>query len=145
MITGDSYIGSNRQHRLSDQVSANTADPDQHLGVVCEKRERRAHQSCARGAREPGSRLGAACKCERRWSSDREMDLHPSYGRTCKPGVELIRLFRLFRRCEGVMPVPSTALLNVLRQLRAPTYDPHAEKLAQMARFTPTPLTKKTN
>jgi hypothetical protein len=24
MITGDSYIGSNRQHRLSDQVSANT-------------------------------------------------------------------------------------------------------------------------
>src|SRR5262252_10350276 len=25
MITGDSYIGSNRQHRLSDQVSANTA------------------------------------------------------------------------------------------------------------------------
>src|SRR5215469_2271615 len=26
MITGDSYIGSNRQHRLSDQVSANTVD-----------------------------------------------------------------------------------------------------------------------
>ena len=26
MITGDSYIGSNRQHRLSDQVSANTDD-----------------------------------------------------------------------------------------------------------------------
>src|SRR5215472_12367344 len=24
MITGDSYIGSNRQHRLSDQISANT-------------------------------------------------------------------------------------------------------------------------
>jgi putative transposase len=24
MITGDSYIGSNSQHRLSDQVSANT-------------------------------------------------------------------------------------------------------------------------
>src|SRR5215472_4711283 len=30
MITGDSYIGSNRQHRLSDQVSANT--PDQVAG-----------------------------------------------------------------------------------------------------------------
>jgi len=27
MITGDSYIGSNRQHRLSDQVSANTDYP----------------------------------------------------------------------------------------------------------------------
>ena len=26
MITGDSYIGSKRQHRLSDQVSANTSD-----------------------------------------------------------------------------------------------------------------------
>src|SRR5215472_7548990 len=26
MITGDSYIGSNRQHRLSDQVSANTVE-----------------------------------------------------------------------------------------------------------------------
>src|SRR5215469_12306132 len=26
MITGDSYIGSNRQHRLSDQVSANTSE-----------------------------------------------------------------------------------------------------------------------
>ena len=28
MITGDSYIGSNRQHRLSDQVLANTAHRD---------------------------------------------------------------------------------------------------------------------
>src|SRR5215472_5883099 len=27
MITGDSYIGSNRQHRLCDQVSANTRNP----------------------------------------------------------------------------------------------------------------------
>ena len=27
MITGDSYIGSKRQHRLSDQVSANTEQP----------------------------------------------------------------------------------------------------------------------
>ena len=27
MITGDSYIGSHRQHRLSDQVSANTYEP----------------------------------------------------------------------------------------------------------------------
>ena len=26
MITGDSYIGSNRQHRLSDQVLANTGE-----------------------------------------------------------------------------------------------------------------------
>src|SRR5215469_11481955 len=46
MITGDSYIGSNRQHRLSDQVSANTPErprclarhllqfPEQHLLTV---------------------------------------------------------------------------------------------------------------
>src|SRR5215472_3735097 len=30
MITGDSYIGSNRQHRLSDQVSANTLQEVKH-------------------------------------------------------------------------------------------------------------------
>src|SRR5215472_3217095 len=35
MITGDSYIGSNRQHRLSDQVSANTAS--EQLIVFCPK------------------------------------------------------------------------------------------------------------
>ena len=33
MITGDSYIGSNRQHRLSDQVSANTQEGNEDMGL----------------------------------------------------------------------------------------------------------------
>jgi len=39
MTTGDSHNGSNSQHRLSDQVSANTFDAVKHL-VLCQVEKR---------------------------------------------------------------------------------------------------------
>ena len=50
MTTGDSHIGSNSQHRLSDQVSANTADRSARRPSACQRRR------CPAPRNSPGTR-----------------------------------------------------------------------------------------
>src|SRR5215472_5886882 len=75
MITGDSYIGSNRQHRLSDQVSANTVQVGSFRPAFSQHARRRSQHlqpaTPSRLARDAadlpsrGSEPMAACGCSR--------------------------------------------------------------------------------